>query len=75
MDLKKIDFGNPKGILKMKDLISFVHNLEEKLSSIKTIHEKLNELMNIVSTTHETILEELTTIKIVLNQQKINEDE
>lgn len=75
MDLKKIDFRNPKSILKMKDFISFVHNLEEKLSSIKTIHEKLNELMNIVSTTHETILEELTTIKIVLNQQKINEDE
>jgi len=75
MDLKQIHFGNSKSILKMKDFISFIHNLEEKLSSVKIIHGKLNELMSMVSTTHETIIQELTTIKIVLNQQKINEDE
>jgi hypothetical protein len=51
----------------VKRLIHFIHNLEEKLSSVKTIHEKLHELMSIVSKTHETIIEELTIIKTVLN--------
>ena len=55
-------------------LIQFVHNLEEKLSSVKTTHEQLQELMSVVSKTHETIVEELATIKTVLNEKQ-NQDE
>ena len=54
----------------IKRLVSFVHNLEEKLLSVKTIHDKLHELMSIVSKTHETIVDELTIIKTVLNEQE-----
>jgi uncharacterized protein YqgV (UPF0045/DUF77 family) len=78
MDVKQIDLGNEKFSLNynsIKRLIDFVNNLEQKLSSVKTIHEKLNELMSIVTKTHETIVEELTTIKNVLNEQKQDEDE
>ncbi len=69
MDMKQNEkfMLNP---ISIKHLIFFVHNLEEKLSSVKTIHEKLHELINIVSKTHENIIEELTTIKTVLNQQQ-----
>jgi len=66
MDVEQIDLGNSNSI---KRLISFVNNLEEKLLSVKIIHDKLNELLNIVSKTHENIIEELITIKNVLNQQ------
>ncbi|CAF2972931.1 unnamed protein product [Rotaria sp. Silwood2] len=83
MDVKQIHLGNNnKSMLNyssIKRLIHFVHNLEEKLSSVKTVHEKLHELMSIVSKTHDNIVEELTTIKTVLNEavidQKQDEDE
>ena len=78
MDVKQIELGNNKSMLSyssIKRLIDFVHNLEEKLSSVKTIHDKLNELVLVVSKTHENIFEELTTIKTVLNQQKQDQDE
>jgi hypothetical protein len=57
----------------MKRLIYFIHNLEEKLSSVKIIHDKLHELMSIVTKTHETIVEELTIIKTVLNETEDEE--
>ena len=50
----------------IKRLIYFVHNLEEKLSSVKRIHDKLYELMSNVAKTHETIVDELASIKTVL---------
>ncbi|CAF1071258.1 unnamed protein product [Rotaria sordida] len=82
MDVKQNHLGNNKSMSNyssIKRLIHFVHNLEEKLSSVKTIHEKLHELMSIVSITHDNIVEELTTIKTVLNEatidQKQDEDE
>ncbi len=59
----------------IKHLFFFVDNLEEKLSSVKIVHEKLDELMSIVSKTHETILDDLTIIKKVLNQTNIEEED
>ncbi|CAF0924570.1 unnamed protein product [Rotaria sp. Silwood1] len=76
MDVKQIHLGNNKSMLNynsIKRLIHFVHNLEEKLSSVKIIHEKLHELMSIVSKTHDNIVEELTTIKTVLNEATIDQ--
>jgi acetolactate synthase small subunit len=55
-------------------LIEFVYNLEEKLSSVKKTHDQLHELISVVSKTHETILEELATIKIVLNKKQDEEE-
>ncbi|CAF3651988.1 unnamed protein product [Rotaria socialis] len=82
MDVKQMHLGNNKSMLNyssIKRLIHFVHNLEEKLSSVKTIHEKLHELMSVVSKTHDNIVEELSTIKTVLNdfttEQKQDDDE
>ncbi len=72
MDVKQIDLGNCKSMINsnsIKRLILFVNNLEDKLSLVKTTHDKLNELIIIVSKTHENILEELTNIKNILNQQ------
>ena len=59
----------------IKRLIYFVHNLEEKLSSVKRIHDKLYELMSNVAKTHETIVDELASIKTVLNGNFIEQDE
>lgn len=83
MDVKQTYLGTNKLSMinydTIKRLMHFVHNLEEKLSSVKTIHEKLHELISVVSKTHDTIVEELTTIKTVLNEvaneQKQDEDE
>lgn len=73
MDVKQIDFSNKNSI---KQLITFVHNIEQKLSSLKTIHEKLFDFISIVSKTHENILQELNIIKFILNQEKdFNQDE
>ncbi|CAF4060846.1 unnamed protein product [Adineta steineri] len=52
----------------IKRLVSFINNLEEKLTSVQSIHDKLQELMTIVSTTHENIVDELSNIKNVLNE-------
>ncbi|UJR34313.1 hypothetical protein I4U23_021716 [Adineta vaga] len=52
----------------IKRLISFVHNLEEKLISVKSIHDNLQELMIIVSKTHENINDDLQNMKKLLNQ-------
>jgi hypothetical protein len=57
----------------IKRLLFFVHNLEEKLSTVKTVHEKLYKLLSIVSNTHQTILEELITIKTVVNEINVEE--
>ena len=51
MDLKQIELGTNKSMLpfdSLKRLIDFVQNVEEKLSSVKSIHEKLNELIFMV---------------------------
>lgn len=56
-------------------LISFVHNLEDKLISVKIVHEKLYEFMSIVSKTHQTILDDLKNIKNILNQTNIQQEE
>ncbi|CAF0845747.1 unnamed protein product [Adineta steineri] len=74
MDMKQNHHGiNSTVILdgnSIHRLIQFVHNLEEKLLSVKTTHEQLHELMTVVSKTHETIVDELTTIKMVLNEKQ-----
>ena len=82
MDVTANYLGNNKSTVyhnSIKHLIQFIHNLEEKLSSIKTIHDKLHELISVVSKTHETIVDELTRMKTVLNEvtneEKQDEDE
>lgn len=55
-------------------LLSFVQNLEQKLSSVITIHDKLQQLMTTVSTTHQTILEELSNVKTIINQITIEQE-
>ncbi|CAF3547900.1 unnamed protein product [Rotaria socialis] len=77
MEMKQVSLDyksmlNPNSI---KRLIYFVHNLEEKLSSIKLIHDKLHELIAVVSKTHEAIIDELTNIKTVLNETIIEQEE
>jgi molecular chaperone GrpE (heat shock protein) len=58
-----------------KRLISFVDNLEEKLLSVNKIHDQLYQLMSIVSSTHQTILEDLTRIKGILNERRIEQED
>lgn len=53
-------------------LTKIFHDLEEKLVSMKTIHENLFQLMNLVSNTHENILQNLNYVQMLLNQQKEN---
>ncbi len=55
-------------------LMSFVQNLEQKLSSVTTINDKLQQLMTTVSTTHQTILEELSNVKTIINQITIEQE-
>jgi acetolactate synthase small subunit len=71
MDVKHQSISNRSSIQR---LIEFVHNLEEKLSSVKKTHDQLHELISVVSKTHETILEELATIKIELNKKQDEEE-
>ena len=58
-----------------KRLIIFVNNLEEKLLSVKNIHDQLNQLMFTLSKTHQNIFEDLNNIKNILNQTNIQQDE
>ncbi|CAF1676871.1 unnamed protein product, partial [Adineta ricciae] len=37
-------------------LIHFVHNLEQKLLTVRSTHEQLQQLMSIATKTHENIL-------------------
>ncbi len=62
---KEMDIQNEKSIL-----TNFVKNLEEKLSSVKLIHEQLFQLINLLSKTNQNILEDLTNIKQILNQNQ-----
>lgn len=76
MDVKQTHLGSNKPMLNhssIKRLMHFIHNLETKLSSVKTIHEKLQELISVVSKTHDNIVEELSTIKSVLNESTIEQ--
>lgn len=56
-------------------LISFVHNLEDKLLSINLIYNNLYELMSILSQTQQTIFDDLKNIKTILNQTNIQQEE
>jgi transcriptional accessory protein Tex/SPT6 len=79
MDIKQMDFETnfnkklPIDHNLVKRLLFFVHNLEEKLLSVKTVHEKLYKLLSIVANTHQNILEELITIKTVVNEIDIEQ--
>ena len=53
-------------------LTKIFNHLEEKLISMKTIHENLSQLMTLVSNTHENIIQNLNYVQILLNQQKEN---
>ncbi|CAM4896520.1 unnamed protein product [Rotaria socialis] len=77
MEMKQVylDYQSMLIANSIKRLIYFVHNLEEKLSSIKLIHDKLHELIAVVSKTHEAIIDELTNIKTVLNETIIEQEE
>jgi flagellar hook-associated protein FlgK len=55
-------------------LMSFVQNLEQKLSSVTTLNDKLQQLMTTVSRTHQTILEELSNVKTIINQITIEQE-
>ena len=68
MDFKQIQL-NKFDSSTIQRLISFVDNLEQKLSSVKTIHDKLNDLVSVVTQTHQTVLDELNLMKNILNQQ------
>lgn len=56
-------------------LISFVHNLEDKLLSINLIYNNLYELMSNLSQTQQTIFDHLKNIKTILNQTNIQQEE
>jgi len=75
--MKQIDFDNNKIIDEnlIKRFIFFVHNVEEKLLSIKTIYDKLYQLMETVSITHQIILQDLINIKMILNETTIEQEE
>jgi len=59
----------------IQTLLYFVQNLEQKLSSVIIIHDKLQQLMTTVSTTHQTILDELSNVKTIINQITIEQEE
>jgi hypothetical protein len=77
MEVKQIDFDNNRMINEnsIKHLIFFVHNLEEKLLSVETIHDKLFQLMAIVSKTHQIIIKDLINVKAILNPTTIEQEE
>jgi hypothetical protein len=77
MEVKQIDFDNNRMINEnsIKHLIFFVHNLEEKLLSVETIHDKLFQLMAIVSKTHQIIIKDLINVKTILNPTTIEQEE
>lgn len=52
-------------------LETFLATAEEKLASMKGFYEKFYELLTLVSQTHGTIFQEMTTIKVLLNQSKV----
>ena len=52
-------------------LETFVANVEEKLAAMKGFYEKFYELISLVSQTHGTIFQELSTIKVLLHQSKV----
>lgn len=54
-------------------LQSFISTVEEKLFSMKTFYDKFYELIGVVSQTHGTIFEELSTMKSILNQNEIKQ--
>ena len=64
--------GNEESI---RRLIDFVHQLEEKLLSVKIVHERLDQLMTVVSKTHQSIMKDLSNIKAFLNQAVIEQEE
>jgi transcription initiation factor IIE alpha subunit len=76
MEMKQINLNSKSTIndKSIKRLIDIVHHLEEKLLSVKITNDRLNELMSIVSKTHENILQDLTNIKIFLNEKAIEQE-
>ena len=52
-------------------LETFLANVEVKLASMKGFYEKFYELITLVAQTHGTIFQELTTIKVLLTQSKL----
>ena len=76
-EMKQINFDSKsmRNENSMKRLIQFVHHLEEKLLSVKIVHDRLDQLITIVSKTHENILQDLSNIKAFLNQTAIQQDE
>lgn len=77
MEMKQINLDSKSMINdnSIKRLINFVHHLEEKLLSVKIVHDRLDQLMTIVSKTHESILQDLNNIKTFLNQTAIEQDD
>lgn len=77
MEMKQICFDYKSMVYQnsIKRLIHFVNNLEEKLTSVKLVNEKLNDLVSIVSKAHDNMYDELTTIKTVLNEIMIEQEE
>lgn len=53
-------------------LTKIFNHLEEKLISMKTVHENLFQLMTLVSNTQENIIQNLNYVQMLLNQQKEN---
>jgi transcription initiation factor IIE alpha subunit len=76
MEMKQINLNSKSTIndKSIKRLIDIVHHLEEKLLSVKITNDRLNELMSIVSKTHENILQDLTNIKIFLNEKATEQE-
>lgn len=54
-------------------LETFVNSIEEKLAAMGGFYEKFHELISLVSQTHGNVFQELTTIKILLNQTKVEQ--
>ena len=56
----------------LKVLLKYLHQFEEKLISIETIHQNLLDLLTMISQTHKTIFDQFQIVRNILNQNSID---
>ena len=59
----------------IKDLTSFVKNVEQKLVSMNLIYDQLEDFLSILSKSQENVYQDLFYIKNVLNKNNIEQDD